>query len=44
MTTTTFSHTGTERTLSHGLQVIREFLIAWFQATPAYVLYRALTH
>ncbi len=43
MTTSTFSHTTTERTGLHAAKTVREFLTAWFQATPAYFLYRALT-
>lgn len=44
MTTSTFSHTGTERNSSPALETVRGFLVAWFRATPVYALYQALTH
>ncbi|WP_158284237.1 hypothetical protein [Azospirillum sp. TSO22-1] len=44
MTTTTFSHSAHIAPSAHGLQAVREFLAAWFQATPAYFVYQALSH
>ena len=44
MTTSTFSHAAAGRTGSPAAQTVRDFLVAWFQATPAYILYRALAH
>ena len=44
MTTSTFSHAGADRTPSHVIQAVGEFLAAWFRATPAYILYRAVKH
>jgi hypothetical protein len=43
MNTSTFSHVGADRTQSSAAQVVREFVVAWFQATPVYLVYRALT-
>ncbi|MDQ2103227.1 hypothetical protein [Azospirillum isscasi] len=42
MTTSTFSHVGTDRAPSSALQAAREFLAAWFRATPVYIVYSAL--
>ena len=42
MTTTTFSHAAADRTSSSALQGLRAFALAWFQATPAYLVYRTL--
>lgn len=44
MTTSTFSHAGADRNSSHVIHAVGAFLVAWFQATPVYFLYRALTH
>ncbi|HYH38401.1 MAG TPA: hypothetical protein VD860_09295 [Azospirillum sp.] len=44
MTTTTFSHSAHTAPSAHGFQAVREFLVAWFQATPVYFVYQALTH
>lgn len=41
MTTLTFSNTQT--TTSQGRQAIRDFLVSWFQATPAFLIFQALT-
>lgn len=44
MTTSTFSHhAGSEHGVPHALQVVRDFLSGWWRATPAYLMYRALT-
>lgn len=43
MNTSTFSHAGADRSQSSVSQAIREFAVAWFQATPVYLVYRALT-
>ena len=41
MTTLTFSTTQT--TASQGRPAIRDFLVSWFQATPAFLIFQALT-
>ena len=42
MTTSTLSHTGADHSVAHAAQAITAFLIAWFKATPAYLVYRAI--
>lgn len=43
MTTSTFPHhAGSVHGAPNAVQAVRAFLIAWFQATPAYLVYRAL--
>ena len=42
MTTSTFSHAGADRAQSSVSQAIREFVVAWIQATPVYLVYSAL--
>lgn len=45
MTTSTLPHhAGSAQATPHAVQAVREFLIAWFQATPVYLVYRALNH
>ncbi|WP_281280357.1 hypothetical protein [Azospirillum ramasamyi] len=41
MTTLTFSTT--RPTASQGRPAIRDFLVSWFQATPAFFIFQALT-
>lgn len=44
MTTSTFSqHAGSGHGVPHAVQVVRAFLIGWWRATPAHLMYRALT-
>ncbi|MCW2244279.1 hypothetical protein [Azospirillum canadense] len=43
MTTTTLSH-GTVPASSQTGHSIREFLTAWFKATPVYIVYSILAH
>ena len=43
MNTSTFSHAGADRAQSSAVQAVREFVVAWFKATPIYLVYRALT-
>lgn len=42
MATTTFSHSGTGHASPSALTAVGAFLAAWFRATPAYLMYRAL--
>ena len=43
MTTTTLSH-GTVPASSNAGHAIREFLTAWFKATPVYIVYSIIAH
>ncbi|MFC5360226.1 hypothetical protein [Azospirillum himalayense] len=43
MNSSTYSHIGNDRAQSSALQAVREFLAAWLRATPAYIVYRALS-
>ncbi|WP_448206074.1 hypothetical protein [Azospirillum sp. sgz302134] len=48
MNSSTFSQIGTERVQPAvaqptAAQVVREFVTAWFHATPVYLVYKAIT-
>ena len=43
MNSSTLAHVGADRVQSSALQAVREFFAAWLRATPAYIVYRALS-
>lgn len=43
MNSSTFTNARSALTQPSHAQIIREFVVAWFKATPVYLVYRALT-